>query len=55
MGFKDLHTFNLSLLGKQAWKLLTNLESLVTRVFKARYFPQGTFLDAKIGGNPSYV
>jgi len=27
MGFKDLSTFNLSMLGKQGWKLLTEPDS----------------------------
>jgi len=55
MGFKDLSVFNLAMLGKQGWKFITEADSLVTRIFKARYFPNGTFLTAKIGHNPSYV
>lgn len=43
------------MLGKQGWKLRTSENSLVGRVFKARYFPKGNFLDAEIGHNPSYV
>jgi len=30
-------------------------DSLVACIFKARYFPNGSFLTAKIGNNPSYV
>ncbi|XP_019167878.1 PREDICTED: uncharacterized protein LOC109163584 [Ipomoea nil] len=55
MGFKRLHEFNLALLGKQGWRLLTNPNSLMARVFKARYFPTTSFYEAIIGGNPSYV
>ncbi|XP_019163494.1 PREDICTED: uncharacterized protein LOC109159838 [Ipomoea nil] len=55
MGFKRLHQFNLALLGKQGWRLLTCPDSLVARVFKARYYPTTSFFDAVIGGNPSYV
>lgn len=29
--------------------------SLVGRVFKAKYYPQSNFLDANLGRNPSYV
>jgi len=29
-------------------------ESLVARVLKARYFPHSSFLDSKLGHNPSY-
>ncbi|XP_060965512.1 uncharacterized protein LOC133034440 [Cannabis sativa] len=55
LGFRSLHDFNLALLGKQGWRFLTRTESLVTRIFKARYFPHGTYLTATIGNNPSFV
>jgi len=55
MGFKDLSAFNLSMLGKQGWKFITEPNSLVARIFKARYFPYGSYLKAEIGHNPSYV
>jgi hypothetical protein len=55
LGFKDLTAFNLAMLGKQGWKFLTEPNSLVSRMYKARYFPNNTFLTATIGHNPSYV
>lgn len=55
MGFKDLHDYNLSMLGKQGWRLLTNQSSLASRVYKARYYPNGDFLNAPLGNNPSFV
>uniref|UniRef100_A0A803P564 Reverse transcriptase zinc-binding domain-containing protein n=1 Tax=Cannabis sativa TaxID=3483 RepID=A0A803P564_CANSA len=55
MGFRNLRDFNLALLGKQGWGLLINPDSLVSKVFEARYFPQGSFLTATIGSNPSFV
>ncbi|XP_019158935.1 PREDICTED: uncharacterized protein LOC109155745 [Ipomoea nil] len=55
MGFKRLQEFNLALLAKQGWRLLTNQKSLMARVFKARYFPSTSFYEAVLGGNPSYV
>jgi len=55
MGFKDLSAFNLAMLGKQAWKFLSEPQSLVSGIFKARYFPTRSFLNANIGHNPSYV
>jgi hypothetical protein len=55
MGFKDLTTFNVAMLGKQGWQLQTNSESLVSKIFKARYYPNSTYLDAKLGHNPSFV
>jgi len=55
MGLKDLSAFNIAMLGKQAWKFLSEPQSPVSRVFKARYFPTKSFLNANIGHNPSYV
>lgn len=49
LGFRHLHDINLTLLGKQGWRLLTQTESLVAKVYKARYYPQGNFLSAKLG------
>jgi len=55
MGFKDLSAFNLAMLGKQGWKFQKEPGSLVSRIFKARYFPNKSYLTATIGYNPSYV
>uniref|UniRef100_A0A803NLX6 Reverse transcriptase domain-containing protein n=1 Tax=Cannabis sativa TaxID=3483 RepID=A0A803NLX6_CANSA len=55
LGFRDLRDFNLALLGKQGWRLLTHNSSLVGRVFKAKYYPATTFLKAELGDNPSFV
>jgi hypothetical protein len=44
MGFKNHTTFNLAMLGKQEWKHQFNPSSLVvSRLFKARYFPIAIF------------
>lgn len=55
MGFKKFKEFNIALLGKQAWRIHTMHTLLVSKIFKARYFPRGSFLNATIGNNPSYV
>lgn len=55
MGFKDLASFNAAMLGKQAWQFQTEVGSLVSRLFKARYFPRSDYLRASIGANPSYI
>ena len=47
MGFKDLTMFNEVMLAKLAWRLLHDDNSLFYRVFKARFFPRGTILEAK--------
>ena len=47
MGFRDIAMFNDSLLAKQAWRLLKNPKSLFYKVFKARFFPNYTIMEAK--------
>ncbi|XP_023925933.1 uncharacterized protein LOC112037354 [Quercus suber] len=55
MGFRNLQAFNLALLAKQAWRILTNPSSLATRVLKAKYFPYDDILNASLGSSPSYT
>ena len=55
MGFQDIQAFNLAILTKQAWRLIHSTHSLFYRVYKSRYFPNCSFLDADLGNNPSYV
>lgn len=55
MSFRCLRDFNLALYGKQAWRLVLYPNKLVSQVYKARYYPSGTFLAATIGSNPSYI
>jgi len=50
-----LTTFNVAMLGKQGWRFQTDPSSLVSRLFKARYFPNSDFIGSNIGHNPSYV
>ena len=53
MGFRDIAMFNDTLLAKQAWRLLKNLDSLLRKVFKACFFPKGTFMEAKHSSSDS--
>ncbi|XP_021717925.1 uncharacterized protein LOC110685709 [Chenopodium quinoa] len=54
MRFKDLEVFNVALLGKQAWKLVHKENYLYSRVMKAKYFPNSSFLDSFLGTAGSY-
>lgn len=38
LGFRDLRGFTLAMLRNQGWKFMTKLDTMVTRVFKAKYF-----------------
>lgn len=53
MGFRNLQAFNLAMLAKQGWRLLSNPNSLVARIYKAKYFPHGDVLNSKFGSNLS--
>lgn len=53
LGFCDLRGFNLALLAKQGWRLIKNPDSLMARIFQARYYPDGSFLEAGVGNRPS--
>ncbi|KAL0011121.1 hypothetical protein SO802_006229 [Lithocarpus litseifolius] len=54
MGFKELQKFNDAMIAKQVWRLMDNKSSLFHRFFKAKFFPNGSILDAK-EGNGSFA
>jgi len=55
LGFRDLEAFNLAVLAKQVWRLLHANQSLVSRLLKAKYYPNCGILDAKLGPKPSFT
>ncbi|KAL4369017.1 hypothetical protein GQ457_05G022090 [Hibiscus cannabinus] len=55
MGFKDLHLFNISLLGKQLWRLLSAPGSLLYRTLRAKYFPDEDLLLASAPARSSFA
>lgn len=55
LGFRSLYGFNIALLGKQCWNMLNNPGSLVSRLFKARYFSNTSMFEAQKGRNSSYI
>ncbi|KAL5550972.1 hypothetical protein UlMin_001148 [Ulmus minor] len=55
MGFRDLFLFNQSLVAKQAWRILKYPQSLMSRVLKGKYFPNGNFLSAPCKQTASFI
>ena len=55
MGFKEIEKFNDSLLTKQVWRMINNPNSLCHHVFKARFFPNCSILEAKDSSIGSYA
>jgi hypothetical protein len=47
MGFRDFHSFNLAMLAKQVWRLITAPNSLCAQVLQAKYYPDGNILKAE--------
>jgi hypothetical protein len=55
LGFRDIELFNLSMLARQAWRILQNPEALSSRILKAVYCLTTDFLEATLGSSPSQV
>lgn len=55
MSFRDLKSFNIAMLGKQIWRIIQFPNSLLSCVFKAKYFPHTDVLDATPKSNASYT
>ncbi|XP_012851547.1 PREDICTED: uncharacterized protein LOC105971242 [Erythranthe guttata] len=53
LGFRDLKAFNFALLVKQAWRIFTNPDLLLSKIIYARYFPNGYLFNANVGFRPS--
>jgi hypothetical protein len=55
LGFRDLVLFNQALLAKQRWRIIQNLDSLISRIIKAKYHPNSSFLEAQVGSRTSFI
>lgn len=49
LGFLEFRNFNLAMLAKQGWRLVTNPHSLMGLVLQARYYPKGEFFTTDLG------
>ncbi|KAG8483709.1 hypothetical protein CXB51_022474 [Gossypium anomalum] len=55
MGFRDMHLFNLALLGRQVWRLLKFRDTLCFKVLSAKYFLDGDVFQLKRCNRPSFT
>ncbi|KAL9660376.1 hypothetical protein QQ045_025189 [Rhodiola kirilowii] len=55
LGFRNFQLMNMALLSKQAWRIMTNPNLMVSRLLKSRYFPESDMLNATLGSRPSYA
>ena len=55
MGFRNLQKFNNAMLAKQVWHLIHDKDTLVYKVFSAKYFLEGSILDAPVHPKSSYA
>ena len=55
LGFRSLYGFNIALIGKQCWKFIKEPQSLVARLYKARYFPDCHLLQATMQRGASFI
>lgn len=54
MGFREFEAFNLALLAKQCWRIITNPDDFWVKMLKGLYFPNSVFLSAKKGSKASW-
>ncbi|KAM1033699.1 hypothetical protein COP2_038270 [Malus domestica] len=55
LGFRLLYAFNLGMLAKQWWRLLSDPHFLVATALKEKYFPNNSFMEALLNSGASYV
>lgn len=55
LGFRNFRDFNVAILGKQGWRFIIHPISLVSRLYKAKYFPDTDFLQSSLGHSPSFI
>lgn len=53
LGFKEMISFNLAMLEKVGWQIICNLDSMLAKILRAKYYPLFIFLDAPVGRGTS--
>ena len=43
------------MLAKLGWRHIKNVDALVSRILKAKYYANSEFMNAQLGSNPSYT
>ena len=54
-GTQDLHAFNLAMLAKQSWRLITHPHTLRAQVLLAKYDPNENLLNAGLKKGSSFT
>ncbi|KAL9665566.1 hypothetical protein QQ045_020987 [Rhodiola kirilowii] len=54
LGFKNLKCINLAFLAKQAWRIYTHPDLLISKNFKAKYCHNSDILTCSVGYKPSF-
>ncbi|MBA0669344.1 hypothetical protein Goklo_007316, partial [Gossypium klotzschianum] len=55
LGFRDLRLFNITLLGRQVWRLIHCKDTLCYKVLSAKYFPDGNVFLPKCMDKPCFT
>ena len=55
MGFRNFQHFNNALLAKQVWPFFHQKDILLYRVFKSKFFPNGSIFDAVVPAKCSFA
>ncbi|KAM6577021.1 hypothetical protein CsatB_028858 [Cannabis sativa] len=53
--FRSLVHHNQAMIAKQAWRVLSNPNSTLAAIFKAKYFKHTGFYEARLGHSPSFT
>ncbi|KAL0416752.1 UNVERIFIED_CONTAM: hypothetical protein Slati_3507100 [Sesamum latifolium] len=55
LDFRDLRAFNRAMLSRQLWQIIMRLDSLISWIFRYKYFPNSDMSSAKIATKASYT